>query len=320
MYHISLSALYSCATRTLRYLPLAPQSPVCSTRLPTLGRRSVSEWSRGHGYTGHLSGYGGSVSLVLLHVTHGVGELNSLQGFSEWKHHIQLDWVLPLLPNASTDVDLCGSLSAPFPSHALPNCHYEHLFVLPGGVFKPYLTSGAFICEMTADLGCLDPHAIRSLKKVFKVLLQSSFWHRFSFGCPSYISTVRCLSFLPHAMDCEGGWRQIRVSVLCQALGLTIQDLNAFCESPLSICARFPTGHWIAERALEHRLSSHQGLPTRLRHLSCWNINSWQYPKPPPGDNKMRWVRRLLRKGQCCYKKQNGMEVKKKSWHSIYQG
>ena len=74
-------------------------------------------------------------------------------------------------------------------------------------VFKPYLMSGAFICEMTAELGCLGPHAIRSLKKVFKVLLQSSFWHRFSFGCPSYISTVRCLSFLPHAMDCDGGWR-----------------------------------------------------------------------------------------------------------------
>ena len=87
------------------------------------------------------------------------------------------------------------------------------------------------------------------------------------------------------------------MSVLCQALGLTMQDFNAFCESPLSIRARFPTDHWIAERALEHRLSSHQGLPTRLRHLSCWNINSWQYPKPPPGDNKMRWVRRLLRKG-----------------------
>ena len=63
---------------------------------------------------------------------------------------------------------------------------------------------------------------------------------------------------------------------------VTMQDLNAFCESPLSIRARFPTGHWIAERALEHRLSSHQGLPTRPRHLSCWNINSWQYPKPPP--------------------------------------
>ena len=83
--------------------------------------------------TGHLSGYGGSVSFVLLHVTHGVGELNSVQGFSEWKHHIQLDWVLPLLPNASTDVDLCGSLSAPFRSHGLPNCHYERLFVLPCG-------------------------------------------------------------------------------------------------------------------------------------------------------------------------------------------
>ena len=236
--------------------------------------------------TGHLNGYGGGVSLILLHVTHGMSELNSLQGFSEWKHHIQLDWVLPLLPNASTEGDFGGPLLIPFSSHGLPSCFYEHLFVLPGGTLasKPYLMSGAFTYEMTANLGCLNPHVIRSLKKVFKVILQSTFWHRFSFGCPSYISSIRSLSFLPHALGCEGGWRQISVSFLCHALELTTQDLNAYCESPLSIRARYPTGHWIAERALEHRLSTHQGLPTRLRHLSCWNINSWQYPKPPPGE------------------------------------
>ncbi len=84
--------------------------------------------------TGHLNGYGGCVSLVLLHVTHGVSELNSLQGFSEWKLHTQLDWALiPLLPNASTEVDFGGPLPAPFFSHGLPNCFYERLFVLPGG-------------------------------------------------------------------------------------------------------------------------------------------------------------------------------------------
>ena len=157
--------------------------------------------------------------------------------------------------------------------------------------------SGAFAYKMTVNLGCLNPHAIRSLKKVFKVILQSTFWHRFSFGCPSYISNIRSLSFLPHALGSEGGWRQISVSFLCHALEITTQDLNVYCESPLSIRSRYPTGHWIAERALEHRLSTHQGLPTRLRHLSCWNINSWQYPKPPQGDSKMRWVKRLVRKG-----------------------
>ena len=83
--------------------------------------------------TGHLNGYGGSVSLILLHVTHGMSELNSLQGFSEWKHHIQLDWVLPLLPNASMEGDFGGPLLLPFSSHGLPSYFYEHLFVLPGG-------------------------------------------------------------------------------------------------------------------------------------------------------------------------------------------
>ena len=59
--------------------------------------------------TGHLGRFCGRVSLVLFHVTQGLGDLNSVQGFSEWKHYAQLDWVLPLLPNANPE--LCQSSS-----------------------------------------------------------------------------------------------------------------------------------------------------------------------------------------------------------------
>ena len=70
----------------------------------------------GHGVciTGHLGHVSGRVSLVLCHVTHGLGDLNSVHGFTEWKHHAQLDWVLPLLPNSSPDQSYSQNFSSPF--------------------------------------------------------------------------------------------------------------------------------------------------------------------------------------------------------------
>ena len=156
--------------------------------------------------------------------------------------------------------------------------------------------SGDIVCVMMVDLGCLDHHVIRALKKVFKLLIQSSFWQRFSFGCPSYLSSVRCLSFLPHAMGLTGGWRQIRFNALCDALMLAEHELRNILDYPFSVRG-LPNGHWLADVIVEHRLTSHRSLPTRLRHLSCWNINSWRYPDQPSDDPKMRKVKRLLRKG-----------------------
>ena len=148
-----------------------------------------------------------------------------------------------------------------------------------------------------AELGCLSYHAIRALKNVFRLLIQSSFWRRFSFGCPSYLSSVRCLSFIPHVLGLDVGWRQVKFDQLCSAFGLQTRELLAILECPYSIRSRFPTGHQLGEAIISHRLDSHQSLPTRLRHLSCWNINSWRYPDRPSGDPKMRRVKRLLRKG-----------------------
>ena len=147
------------------------------------------------------------------------------------------------------------------------------------------------------ELGSLDPMVIRAIKKVFKLLIQSSFWHRFSFGCPSYISAVRSLSFLPHVLGLVGGWRHVQINVLCHALQLSPQELDDIIDSPSSVRGRFPHGHPLADAIVEHRTTAHQSLPTRLRHLSCWNLNSWRFPAQPSDDGKMRKVKRLLRKG-----------------------
>ena len=93
-----------------------------------------------------------------------------------------------------------------------------------------------------------------------------------------------------------GNWRQILWVDLCR---LTQQEVGDILNWPQLVRSRFPLGHPLADAIVEHRLTTHQSLPTRLRHLACWNtgINSWRCPAQPSGDPKMRRVKRLLRKG-----------------------
>ena len=69
--------------------------------------------------------------IVLCHVIQGLDDINSVQGLSEWKHHVHLDWVLPLLPDAIPKQSHCQDLSSPFASRGLPVSLYEHFFALP---------------------------------------------------------------------------------------------------------------------------------------------------------------------------------------------
>ena len=51
---------------------------------------------------------------------------------------------------------------------------------------------------------------------------------------------------------------------------------------------------------VEYRLSVQQDLPTRLKHIYSWNLNSWKTPNPASDDPKTRRCRRLLRTGPVC--------------------
>ena len=77
--------------------------------------------------------------------------------------------------------------------------------------FLPCSMSGDTVLMMMVDLGSLDPLVIRALKKVFKLLIQSSFWCRFSFGCPGKMSAVS-VSLLPPA--CNGLYWQLEADSL----------------------------------------------------------------------------------------------------------
>ena len=51
---------------------------------------------------------------------------------------------------------------------------------------------------------------------------------------------------------------------------------------------------------VNYRLSVQQDLPTRLKHLYSWNLNSWSVSNPPIRDPKTRRCRCLLRTGPVC--------------------
>ena len=107
----------------------------------------VTNTGRGLCVTGHLGRISGHVDLVLCHVTQGLGDLNSIHGFSEWKNHAQLDWVLPLLPNAAPVQTHSQTLSGPFASSGLTSSYYEHFFVLP-------CDKNARISSLLVEWGC----------------------------------------------------------------------------------------------------------------------------------------------------------------------
>ena len=196
-----------------------------------------------------------------------------------------------------------SDFSSPFGIQDPPLSLYEHFFVIPCDKDSRIIPRIPLVIEwgtvrwIMADLGCRSYQVIRALKEVFRLIIQSSFWHRFSFGCPSYMSSVRCLSFLPHVLGLNVCWRQVNLEQLSQGLGIQLHELLTIIEWPHLVKNCFPVGHELGQRISTHRLNSHQGLPTRLRHLSCWNINSWRNPDRPSGDYKMRRVKRLLRKG-----------------------
>ena len=56
--------------------------------------------------------------------------------------------------------------------------------------------------------------------------------------------------------------------------------------------------HPLGARFLQYRLGNNGGLPTRLKVLFSWNLNSWS--SISPSDYKLRRCRRLLKSGPIC--------------------
>ena len=103
--------------------------------------------------------------------------------------------------------------------------------------------------------------------------------------------------FLPHLLGVHVNWQEVCLSDLAFALGVNLNDLDLFLMQP-QLLHRENTPHPLDTKLLEFRLHNHGSLPTRLKVLFSWNLNSWLTTSPL--DYKLRRCRRLLRSGPIC--------------------
>ncbi len=127
--------------------------------------------------------------------------------------------------------------------------------------------------------------------------------------CPHHLSSIRDLSFLPKVMGYELHWKDMRLDSLAELLRLTKERLRVLMSNPQLIRDEYPEGSEAGQALLRYRLTVQQDLPTRLKHLYSWNLNSWSIPDHPFRHPKTRRCRRLLKLRQvhCAYRKLSGI-------------
>ena len=149
-------------------------------------------------------------------------------------------------------------------------------------------------------LGSLDNVATYSIRKFFSHLIKATFYHQHQTPCPRHLCSVRDLSFLPKLIGTDIHWKEISISSLSNYLQLTPDRLRVLIDNPQSLRTNQQECLTAGRSFLEYRLSVQQDLPTRLKHVYTWNLNSWNAPGPPIRDPKTRRCRRLLQTGPVC--------------------
>ena len=153
--------------------------------------------------------------------------------------------------------------------------------------------------EMTR-LGNLGDDTIYSIRKLFSHLIKATFHLTYKTPCPRHLSNVRDLSFLPKLIDTELQWKEIQLNPLTERLQLTHTRFRTLMNNPQLLRIDHQECLTAGQSLVNYRLSVQQDLPTRLKHLYSWNLNSWSVPDPPIRDPKTRRCRRLLRTGPVC--------------------
>ena len=111
---------------------------------------------------------------------------------------------------------------------------------------------------------------------------------------------MRDLTFLPKLIGTRCLWRELQVSSVAELLSVTLTRFYALINNPQLLQAEQQECYAAGQKLVGYRLSAQQDLPTRLKHVYSWNLNSWKTPDPPNDDPKTRRCRRLLRTGPVC--------------------
>ena len=155
-------------------------------------------------------------------------------------------------------------------------------------------------------LGSLDNVATYSIRKFFSHLIKATFYHQHQTPCPRHLSSVRDLSFLPKLIGTDIHWKEISMSSLSNYLQLTPDRLRILIDNPQSLRTNQQECLTAGRSFLEYRLSVQQDLPTRLKHVYTWNLNSWNAPGPPYGTPKLADVAGFSKLALYACKRLNG--------------
>ena len=161
--------------------------------------------------------------------------------------------------------------------------------------------------EMSTLRHCSDT-AINLYKKFFAYTIKDSFYRKFSFKCPQHLSRVRNLAFLPHLLQQSGHWKDITIDSIALKFPNQINDFENLVHNP-SLLFRNSAASSLGDSLLDYRLAHNLNVPSRLRQLYSWNLNSWKVITQP--EYKLRKVKKLLRQGPVCLQetKWNGTQV-----------
>ena len=149
-------------------------------------------------------------------------------------------------------------------------------------------------------LGSLDKDTIFSVRKLFSHLIKATFYRTYKTPCPRHLCNVRDLAFLPKLIGAALHWKDIRLNSLTELMQLSSDRFQALTSNPHLLRVEQQDCFAVGQNLLNYRLAVQQDLPTRLKHLYSWNLNSWSFPDPPSRDPKTRRCRRLLRTGPVC--------------------
>ena len=124
---------------------------------------------------------------------------------------------------------------------------------------------------------CSDA-TINLYKKLFAYTIKDSFYRKFSFKCPPHLSRVRNLTFLPHLLRQNTHSKDITIDCIAQRFPNPINDFAVLVQNP-SLLFRNVTASTFGDSFLDYRLAHNLNVPSRLRQLYSWNLNSWNdYP------------------------------------------
>ena len=136
-----------------------------------------------------------------------------------------------------------------------------------------------------------DHRVYSPLKLLFKAIIKRAFVVQFDFHCPRSLHTIRDLSFVPHLIGVNCYWKDIKIDRLFEYLAVPDNDQERVLRDPGAAIDAFPRLEEVGGTLVNYRLQIRQAIPTRLKSIFSWNINSWSHPNCVRQDPKTeKWT------------------------------